>query len=285
MKQLINGVAYHYEWLAPFVKNQPTLVCLHGFTGTSETFRFLVDENDNAPNITTPTYNYLLVDILGHGQSSVFVHPYRYQFEQVLNDLIQLLECLSLQRVSLLGYSMGARLALGLATLMPARFEHIILESGSPGLKTEEERKARKISDQRLAGRLINQPLTDFVDFWQNIPLFNTQKQLSLDVQQAVRNERLTQQKVGLACSLQYMGTGRQPSYWDTLANLTEPNIHLIVGELDNKFVKIASEMKRIQPQLQVTTVANTGHCVHLERPEIFKKIIHHILLEVPHAN
>ncbi|MGX6962928.1 2-succinyl-6-hydroxy-2,4-cyclohexadiene-1-carboxylate synthase [Vagococcus xieshaowenii] len=286
MKQLINGVAYHYEWLAPFVQTQPTLVCLHGFTGTGETFRFLADDKKDTELLqVAPSYNYLLVDIIGHGQSSVYVHPYHYQFKQVLHDLEQLLDRLALQRVSLLGYSMGARLALGLTIQIPSRIEHLILESGSPGLRTEEERKVRQMSDQRLAGRLMNQPLADFVDFWQDIPLFNTQKQLSLDVQQAVRSERLSQQNFGLACSLQYMGTGRQPSYWEALSNLYEPNIHVIVGALDSKFGKMANEMKHIQPQLQVTTVADTGHCVHLERPKVFKKIIRQLLQEGPHEN
>ena len=43
---------------------------------------------------------------------------------------------------------------------------------------------------------------------WENIPLFETQKRLAQNVQEAVRKERLANNPKGLANSLRGMGTG-----------------------------------------------------------------------------
>ena len=277
MKEIVNGIVYHYDWLAPFDKQKRTIVCLHGFTGSIHTFDCL--------KTIDSTVNLLVVDIIGHGNSASHVHPYRYQFQSVIKDMIQLMDRLNLQTVSLLGYSMGARLALGIAHAIPQRIDQLILESGSPGLKTANERLTRYQNDQRLAGRLINEPLTDFINFWENIPLFDTQKKLTPQQRATIRRERLSQTNYGLACSLLYMGTGSQPSYWQTLADLTVPAIQLIVGELDKKFIGLAKEMQQIQPMIKLTVIPDVGHCVHLEAPNEFSNTIKQLIREFNDEN
>ncbi len=54
----------------------------------------------------------------------------------------------------------------------------------------------------------------------ESIPLFETQKRLAQNVQEAVRKERLANNQKGLANSLRGMGTGAQPSWWNELKNL-----------------------------------------------------------------
>lgn len=71
---------------------------------------------------------------------------------------------------------MGARTALGFALHYPQKVQHLLLESGSPGLATAAERQARICQDHRLAEHLLEEPLVDFIDFWQELPLFQTQK-------------------------------------------------------------------------------------------------------------
>lgn len=61
----------------------------------------------------------------------------------------------------------------------PLYIDTLILESASPGLHIEEERTERMEKDALLAKRLINDGVKEFVDFWEEIPLFQTQKKLS----------------------------------------------------------------------------------------------------------
>ena len=57
-----------------------------------------------------------------------------YQFEQTAKAISMLVEELGLEGCSLVGYSMGARLALHLACFHPDLFKTVISISGSPGL-------------------------------------------------------------------------------------------------------------------------------------------------------
>ena len=85
---------------------------------------------------------------------------------------------------------MGARTALAWTVAFPDKIAGLIMESGSPGLESESARSLRRRNDQRLAIRLIQQPLVDFVDYWQELPLFASQKRLPKEIQQQVRATR-----------------------------------------------------------------------------------------------
>lgn len=261
MKININGINYYYEWFSSYQADRPTLVCLHGFTGTSQTFAS-VFQDDN-------TLNILGIDLIGHGKTDYAVHPYRYQLDCLCQDIVLLTENLGLKQFYLLGYSMGARAALGIAHLFPIKVKQLVLESGSPGLNDVSERLIRQRSDERLARYLLSHSIKEFVKKWESLPLFASQRSLPIPIQERVRQERLSQSRFGLACSLWYMGTGVQSSFWDKLTNIKIP-VQLIVGEFDYKFIQIAHEMKNKQPSFSVEIIAEAGHCVHLEKPEEF---------------
>lgn len=269
MKTNINGVTYYYEWLSAYESNRPTLVCLHGFTGTSQTFTPVFQKESDR--------NILVIDLIGHGQTDCYVHPYRYQMGCLCQDIALLTEQLNILKFSLLGYSMGARVALGFACLFPQKIHQLVLESGSPGLKSVPERIMRKRSDEHLAGFIMSHTMEAFVDKWEKLSLFDSQKRSSSKVQERLRQERLAQQAFGLASSLWYMGTGVQPNFWQELDKIKVPTL-LIVGELDLKFQRIAKSMKEKQPDMFVEVVSNAGHCVHLEKPEMFEKIVYTFL-------
>lgn len=84
-----------------------------------------------------------------------------------------------------------------------------------------------------------------------------------------IRSERLSQNSHGLAMSLRGMGTGKQPSYWNHLANFTFP-VLLITGALDEKFEKIAQEMQQLLPNSTHVSIQEAGHAVYLEQPNSF---------------
>ena len=61
--------------------------------------------------------------------------PSRYAFEQALHDLAEVTAQLGIARASWLGYSMGGRLALGMAVDYPDRVSSLILESATAGIQ------------------------------------------------------------------------------------------------------------------------------------------------------
>lgn len=239
------------------------VVLLHGFTGSTMTWQRFVDLLDEKLQIIT-------IDLPGHGKTKTR-EP--VSMEACCHDLSQLFQFLQLETFHLLGYSMGGRTALSFAMLYPEMIRTLILESASPGLMTADERKARVEKDELLAIKIESEGLVSFIDFWQDIPLFQTQKKLSNHVLQTIRTERLNQDKQGLADSLRFMGTGKQPSWWNKLSKFKQP-VLLMAGELDPKFVEINKKMKYSLESSELFIARNAGHAIHVENPAIFGKLV-----------
>ncbi|MEZ4393216.1 MAG: alpha/beta fold hydrolase [Polyangiales bacterium] len=163
------------------------------------------------------------------------------------------------------GYSLGGRLALALALRHPARVREAVLIGATPGLKTEAERRARRASDEALAESLFRDGLVRFVDAWEALPLFATQRALPVSLQARRRAERLGHTVEGLAGSLRVLGTGAMPSLWDALPGCEVP-LRWVTGALDEKFTAIAREACAVCPAATHTVVPGAGHDVVLER-------------------
>ena len=172
---------------------------------------------------------------------------------------------------------MGGRLALYLAKYFANRFRSLILESASPGLATVQEREERRQRDNALADKIEANGIEWFVDFWEGLSLWESQKSLSLDILSSQRTQRLQNDPQGLANSLRGMGTGVQPSIWDTLPQITLPT-QLIVGEYDSKFIGINQEMVQLIPLAEMVTISGAGHTVHLENLAVFIEQVHSFL-------
>lgn len=259
---LINGANYYIE---QFGKGKP-LVLLHGFTGSAATW---------LAHLTafSKYFHVVHMDLLGHGRTDSPPDPKRYRIENAAHDLVTIFDRLSLPPVHLLGYSMGGRLALYLALHYPAVVESLILESASPGLETEMERLERQRSDEQLASRIEQNGIVSFVDEWECLPLFSTQKRLPKYIRDWQRIQRLQNNSLGLANSLRGMGTGMQPSLWPYLSGV-DKRILLIAGGLDAKFAAIAQRIHEQIPTSQLVLIPDAGHAAHLEQPESFNRSV-----------
>ncbi|MBI1329695.1 MAG: alpha/beta fold hydrolase [Alphaproteobacteria bacterium] len=69
----------------------------------------------------------IAMDWRGHGESAKPHEPEAYGREALLDDLFGLLDHLDLDSVNLMGYSMGARLALAAVLTQPQRFKNLII--------------------------------------------------------------------------------------------------------------------------------------------------------------
>lgn len=243
-----------------------TLLFLHGFTGSKKTWQPIIEQFPE-------TVRCITVDLLGHGNTESPKDFKRYEMSEQLKDLHALIQTLNITSFSIVGYSMGGRVALAYALTYPEYVRKLVLESASPGLDIEADRLARIAADNQLAMRLESEGLSSFIDFWQDIPLFQSQKKLDEIKLQAIREERMQQTATGLGNSLKGMGTGRQPSYWSRLNELKMP-VTIITGELDEKFKDIGKQMTKQIRNSQHLEVSEAGHAIHVENPVQFATII-----------
>ncbi|MER2059082.1 MAG: 2-succinyl-6-hydroxy-2,4-cyclohexadiene-1-carboxylate synthase [Niallia sp.] len=242
------------------------LLLLHGFTGDSGTWLPFIP-------VWKKNYKVITVDIVGHGKTDSPEDVADFSMKESMDHLKEIIDSLRISPVHLLGYSMGGRLALAYCIEYPETVKKLILESASPGLKTEEEQRQRRIQDEKLGDSILEQGIINFVDKWEKIPLFKSQERLDSTVKQTIRNQRLANNPIGLAYSLKGMGTGAQSSYWSQISKIKTDTL-LLTGELDPKFNQIAEEMVKSNKKMRHLNVNDAGHAIHVEKPEIFGTIV-----------
>lgn len=241
----------------------PAVLFLHGFMGFSGDWREVTARMEAA-------FHCICADLPGHGRSVGLSGS--YTMERAGRLLAGLLDRCGVARAHVVGYSMGGRLALYFALAHPEKCRHIVLESASPGLPTEEERAARRMLDEERAVRIEGGGYPRFLEAWYRQPLFETYRRHEGLLERMIE-ARSANTPPELARSLREMGTGSQPSLWDRLEEVRMP-VLAVAGALDGRYVEIAERMTLRMPRARTTAVSGAGHTVHAEQPDTFANIL-----------
>jgi pimeloyl-ACP methyl ester carboxylesterase len=112
---LANGLQLHYlEWSA----GTPAVVCLPGITANAHAFAGLAEE-------LSPRVGVVAMDLRGRGESDKPLTG--YTMEAHVADAAGLLDALGIPRAIIVGWSLGAKIALALAAGHPDRVERLVL--------------------------------------------------------------------------------------------------------------------------------------------------------------
>lgn len=105
-------------------------------------------------------YRLVALDLRGHGESAKPHEPEAYDRAAMVGDVFALMDHLQIGRADLMGYSMGARLALAAALTRPERIDHLIL-GGIGGRIFERSGNAGFLADAMMADdpNSISEPL------------------------------------------------------------------------------------------------------------------------------
>lgn len=252
---------FHYQTCGN--PQNPPVLFLHGFLGSGN------DWNE-VTQFLSSRYYCLTVDLPGHGET-VMAESVHYSFEKIALALIEFIKQLDFKKCSLVGYSMGGRLTLFLTLRYPQFFSKTVLESASPGLRTQKEREQRILQDAEISTELESGNFKSFLKEWYSQPIFEgLAARKNFD---GLITSRLQNNPKILAQLLRFLGTGIQPSLWEELGQNKIP-ILLLVGENDIKFQSIAQEMTKANRFVQTKTVEGCSHNIHFRRPEQFARYI-----------
>lgn len=242
----------------------PKVVALHGFTGCSQDF-------DPLKAALNPTFELIAPDFPGHGSRKNQIEAETYSLathEKIISEAVG-----SSDKIILLGYSMGGRLALHWALNHPEKIARLILISASPGLADAVERVERQRGDEALAEFIRRQGVAPFIKYWNGKTFFRPLMNLPAERLNPILERRLQNSREGLALSLENVGTAVLPSHWTRLHELRGP-VDLVVGEHDPKFVEVAHRMGERIPKARISVIEGAGHVVHLEYPQDCAKLI-----------
>ena len=244
------------------------VMMLHGFTGTYESMQEL---SELLP------YDCATPDLIGHGRSPCPTNHFPYRIKEIIKQLDGVAEEYLCKPFNIIGYSMGARIALSYAADRQDSLQSVVLIGGTAGIENDQDRHLRAVHDSGIAAKIEDHGLEHFVNFWEKRPIFASQRLLSLEKQEKIRRIRLRHQTCGLANHLRLAGTGMMDSLWQKLQDIEVP-ILLIAGQKDQKYVEIAESMVSELPNAEINIVVGAGHAVHYEKPEETAEIISQFL-------
>ncbi len=252
---------YHYG--VTIVGDGKPLVCVHGFSESGTTW----------DGIHVDGYRMIRIDLIGHGTSSRPTEVEAYTIPQILFDIHRIIYSLAGERYALLGYSMGARIALLYALQYPLEVTKLMLESGSVGIAEDVARSDRREADLALGKRIREQSVEWFATTWAKLDIFQSQHALPNAVQHHIQQRRLQNSPHALAFTLEGSGQGVMPYVGHRLQELTMP-VCYISGELDAKYTEIGRQYFAHVHHV----VLGAGHNVHVEKPCQYMRILKEFL-------
>jgi 2-succinyl-6-hydroxy-2,4-cyclohexadiene-1-carboxylate synthase len=227
-----------------------TVVLLHGFAGTGRLWDPVVARLDGE------RYRPLAPDLRGHG-TAASRRP--VSFKGCVEDVLGLVA----HPFTLVGYSMGGRIAQHVALAAPERVRRLVLVATTAGIEDADERAQRRAADDRLAAETERGSIEAFADRWTAQPLFAGTPPQAAAVWRA---DILDNEPEGLAAVLRGLGTGAMEPLWDRLGELTMPAA-VLAGERDAKFRALGQRLADELPRGELVIVEGAGHGIPRESP------------------
>jgi len=248
----------------------PPLVLVHGFTQTGRLWGRFGD-------ILAWSHSLLAPDLPGHAGAD----EVRANLEETAGLVADATRAaIGDEPCDLLGYSLGARVALHVVATTSLAVRHLVLVGGTAGIEDDGARDQRRRADEAMADDLEASGDVDaFLERWLSTPMFRRLAAMDEDG----RDERRRNSAAGLASSLRLCGTGTQDPLWDHLPSVPTPLL-AVAGADDSRFAAHAARMAALAPRGAATLLPGGGHAAHLAQPEQAARLVHHWLTEVDPA-
>jgi len=246
----------------------PPVILIHGFGGSMWQW-------EHQQHALSQHVRLITVDLLGSGLSDK--PEIEYLPDQMLDFLVGFMDALQLPQATLIGNSMGAGLALGMALKHPARVEKLVLIDGLPPRIIEKltSPTLRRAIETRMPVWLIS------LGNW----LFNSAgtesflKEMVYDhrlltpavIERSSRNRR----RPGIIYPV--MAVRNALPVWERdfaplLATVKHPTL-VIWGEQDHVFpLAVGEELHRLIPLSQFVRIPEAGHLPQWERPDLVNR-------------
>lgn len=253
----------------------PTIILLHGFGQQGDSWSIVADalERDGW-DVMTPDLPALMC-AAGDPFDAVCVG---------VGKLVRDVLAKTGTRPFLVGYSMGGRIALESAlrtlaadSILP--IAGVALESSGLGPNDERERKALCRRNEEWAARVREEGVETFMEWWEGLPLFASQRALPDGVRAVLKEGRLRNDAETLALELSGWGQHAQAGKAASLAGLNGlagkgVAVAYFAGLLDQKYSAFAEEIRAAVPSASVVVFPGVGHNIHLENPEGFVRAL-----------
>lgn len=243
--------------------SNPTLVFLHGFLGSSSDW-------DETINLLKDDFHCITIELPGHGASVTTASSRTNGFDHCHELIKDALDDLNVQQYTIVGYSLGGRIALDYArTQNDTRLTALLLESSHTGLLSEEAKESRLMQDHSWAKKFATQHITDTLYEWYDQEIFSD---LSDRKKEALVDKRSDNYGVPLANTLLATSLGKQNNALPYLQK-TDLNILYCFGSKDKKFKKVAAQLNNLA-HITCEEFEGAGHNIHQHDVQKFTQFI-----------
>lgn len=243
----------------------PCIILIHGMFGSLSNLgalaRTLVDR-----------YRVISVDLRNHGDSP---HEQKMDLPSMAADIVGLIDDLNISRATLVGHSLGGKIAMQIALNFPLRVNSLVVADIAPAAYTGGQDQAlaalaalsglqvesRSAADKVMSEYIQEAPTRAFL-----------LKNLTRDAQ---GNLRL---KLNMSSIIENYGTTLVAApTGDTFSGAT-----LFLKGENSAYIqdKHRPIIERMFPKLQFEVVANAGHWLHAEQPKVVNALIGFFLEE-----
>ncbi len=238
------------------------LVILHGLFGTLDNWGAQI-------KTLSEHFDVIAADLRNHGRSP---HSDEMTYRAMSNDLLELLDHLQLERINLMGHSMGGKAAMQFALDHPERVQRLIVVDIAPvrypsrhnevieGLKQIDlpQLKSRSEADSTLSEYVDSTATRAFL--LKNL-YRNEQKQFAWRMNLPVLEQ-------------QYSSIGDAPEG----KAYTGPVLFLKGGDSDYLLAEHQQPIQQLFPNAGFKIIAGAGHLPHVEKPAIFTRLVDNFL-------
>jgi len=255
-KIIIRGVAWRYEDIN--ADKQETILLVHGHPFNHSMWKYQYE--------ALKDFRLILPDLRGYGNTD-------YNFEKIFIeeqalDLALLLDELQIQKIHLVGLSMGGQIIVEFQRLFPHRVKSLVISASLPNAETEESYNYRL----NLAETITQIGMLEYTkrDIHKYINLEEMNQQ-SENFQHLFKMMTETTVQGAVAA---HKGRAERRDNTQYLKNITIPTL-VIAGEKDYFFKvddirAVADEI----PNSQFEIIEKSGHLPNLENPKFFNELI-----------
>ena len=260
----LRGRRFHYtEWGAP---TSPALVMLHGVTGHARTW------DEEAAALAT-RYRVLALDQRGHGDSEPATDC-DYTVAAMSADLTAFADALDLARVSIVGLSMGGRVAIAFAGQAPRRVDRLVIVDIGPDIS---EAGLLRVGTLMAKSPELFTSLEHALAFHRVANPLYTEAMLLHRVQHGtkpVEGGFTWKYDRGLREAVR-SGTWRDPiDLWPLWRDIACPILLVRGGDSDVLSVETAKRMLDENPNTRLAEVPGAGHTVPGDQPTAFRTLL-----------
>jgi pimeloyl-ACP methyl ester carboxylesterase len=268
---LIDGVRLHLRDSAPdAAPGTPAVLMLHGFGSSLHTWEAWAQS-------LAPQMRVIRIDLPGSGLTGPEPQG-DYSDDRCVRLLAALLDQRGIARASVVGHSMGGRLAWRFASAQPQRVAKLVLLApdgfASPGF---EYGRAPEVP---LTAELMRYTLPRFVLRMSLEPAYADTSRLSEDTLTRYRDMLLAPEVRPAVLARMRQMVLQEPSAM--LARITAPTL-LVWGDADQMIPHAnAQDYLRVMPQARLVLLPGLGHVPHEEAPAASLPAVQAFLLQTP---